>query len=75
MLEALLKRVDGLEARLKNKKANSDAEAPESSVVDDHEASTSTSATSDAGPGLKLDLGQENQDTATPTSSDPRYAP
>ncbi|KAK4147985.1 fungal transcriptional regulatory-like protein [Dichotomopilus funicola] len=69
VLEALLKRVDGLEARLKDKKAKSDTETLETPVVDDHEASTSTSATSDAGLGLKLDVGQENQDVATLASS------
>jgi hypothetical protein len=63
VLEALLKRVDGLEARLKDKKADAEAEGSESAVVDAPEASTSTQSASNAVSGAAADAGQEPQDT------------
>ncbi|KAK4039165.1 fungal transcriptional regulatory-like protein [Parachaetomium inaequale] len=62
VLEALLKRVDGLEARLKDKKADPDTEGSESAVVDAPEASTSSQPASNGVPGIKPDVGQESQD-------------
>jgi len=64
VLEALLKRVDGLEARLKDKKAESGAGSSESAVVDAPEASTSTQPAVNTAVGIKTDVGRESQDTA-----------
>ncbi|KAH6641720.1 fungal-specific transcription factor domain-containing protein [Chaetomium tenue] len=63
VLEALLKRVDGLEARLKDKKADAEAEGSESAVVDAPEASASTQSASNPASGATADAGQETQDT------------
>ncbi|KAK4158516.1 fungal transcriptional regulatory-like protein [Chaetomidium leptoderma] len=64
VLEALLKRVDGLEARLKDKKADPDAESSEDAMTDAPEAPASAQSPSNAAPGVKPDMGQETQDTA-----------
>ncbi|KAL2196125.1 fungal transcriptional regulatory-like protein [Corynascus similis CBS 632.67] len=77
VLEALLKRVDGLEARLKDKKAESGAGSSESAVVDAPEASTSTQPAVNTAVGVKTDVGRESQDTAmfSPTQSSEQSAP
>ena len=72
MLEALLKRVDGLEARLKDKKADPDAEGSESAVVDTPDASASTQSTSNVVSGIKPDVGQESQDVVMYSPIHPR---
>ncbi|KAL2192034.1 fungal transcriptional regulatory-like protein [Thermothelomyces heterothallicus CBS 203.75] len=65
VLEALLKRVDGLEARLREKKAGTEAESSESAVTDAPEPSNSTQpAASTSAGGVKTGVGQESQDTS-----------
>jgi hypothetical protein len=72
VLEALLKRVDGLEARLKDKKTDPDAEGSESAVVDTPDASTSTQPASNMASGIKPDVGQESQDVVMYSPIQPR---
>ncbi|KAL2019718.1 hypothetical protein VTK56DRAFT_9255 [Thermocarpiscus australiensis] len=81
VLEALLKRVDGLEARLKDKKPQSDTPSAGSAAANLPDGSSSTHAASSAVAGAKsahssvtVDLDQESGDSAvfSPTQpSDP----
>jgi len=64
VLEALLKRVDGLEARLKDKKADPDAESSENAAANAPEASNSTQSLSITTTGGSVENGQqESEDT------------
>ncbi|SPQ20958.1 9a50127e-daad-41df-8c6c-48425dfc66be [Thermothielavioides terrestris] len=66
VLEALLKRVDGLEARLKEKKTESDAPGSDSAVDSAPDASSSTHPDSSSIAGAKAEPTQESQDSAVP---------
>jgi hypothetical protein len=72
VLEALLKRVDGLEARLKDKKADQEGESSESAVMDAPEASTSAQPTSNTTAAVKTDIVQESQDSTRFSPIQPR---
>lgn len=72
VLEALLKRVDGLEARLKDKKTEPDSESPENAAENAPEASTSTQATSSALAGVRAEIDQELEDTKMFSPTQPR---
>jgi hypothetical protein len=63
VLEALLKRVDGLEARLKDKKTEEGSESPENGADNAPETSTSTQPASNAIAGVRADIDQELEDT------------
>lgn len=63
VLEALLKRVDGLEARLKDKKTEPGSESPENGAENATEASTSTQPASNMIAGVRADIDQELEDT------------
>jgi hypothetical protein len=63
VLEALLKRVDGLEARLKDKKTDQEGETSESAVVDAPEASTSAQTASNTTAAAKTEVAQESRDS------------
>ncbi len=64
VLEALLKRVDGLEARLKDKKADADAESSENAAASAPEASSSVQSLSITTTGGSMENGQqESEDT------------
>jgi hypothetical protein len=63
-LEALLKRVDGLEARLKDQKAEPDTPTSENAPAIALDGSTaSTHPTSNGAAGGNLDADEESQDS------------
>jgi hypothetical protein len=63
VLEALLKRVDGLEARLKDKKTEAGSESPDNGADNAPEASTSTQPASNTIAGVRADIDEELEDT------------
>jgi hypothetical protein len=62
-LEALLKRVDGLEARLKDKKTDTDPESSDHAVTNGPEASGSTQSLSVTTAGGSGEIDQEAEDS------------
>ncbi|KAL2131503.1 hypothetical protein VTI74DRAFT_4945 [Chaetomium olivicolor] len=76
VLEALLKRVDGLEARLKDQKTEPDtSNSSENAVLNIPEASSSGQPGPSTAAGAKADVGQEPQDSTMFTPTQPVESP